>query len=96
MQIETSTIKIIRIIFCKQFLTNTRKILKFSCLFADKHYVVKRGNEMIKKLKVSENNISSCVEFLLQGAKKRRAMAISNAKTMSSDMGIKAKLVALN
>lgn len=51
---------------------------------------------MIKKLKVSENNISSCVDFLLQGAKKRRAMAVANAKTMSSDMGIKTKLVALN
>ena len=51
---------------------------------------------MIKKLTISNNNISSCVEFLLQGAKKRRAMAISNAKTMSSEMGIKTKLVALN
>lgn len=52
---------------------------------------------MIKKLTTSNNNnISSCVEFLLQGAKKRRALAISNAKTMSSEMGIKSKLVALN
>ena len=51
---------------------------------------------MIKKLTTSNNNISSCVEFLLQGAKKRRAMAISNAKTMNSEMGIKTKLVELN
>jgi len=51
---------------------------------------------MIKRLKTSNNNISGCVAFLLQGAKKRRAMAISNAKTMSSEMGIKSKLVALN
>ncbi|MGN0197300.1 MAG: hypothetical protein ACI4B8_04825 [Candidatus Gastranaerophilaceae bacterium] len=51
---------------------------------------------MIKKLKTSNNNISTCVEFLLQGAKRRRAMAVASAKTMSSEMGIKAKLVALN
>lgn len=51
---------------------------------------------MIKKIKSTNNNISSCVEFLLQGAKKRRAMAIANAKTMSTEMGIKTKLVALN
>lgn len=51
---------------------------------------------MLKKLNSSNNNISSCVEFLLQGAKKRRAMAVASAKNMSSEMGIKAKLVALN
>ena len=51
---------------------------------------------MIKKLTASNNNISGCVEFLLQGAKKRRAMAVSNAQTMSSEIGIKTKLVALN
>lgn len=51
---------------------------------------------MIKKLTVANNNISGCVEFLLQGAKKRRAMAIANAKTMTTEMGINKKLVALN
>jgi hypothetical protein len=51
---------------------------------------------MIKKLSKMNNNISTSVEFLLQGAKKRRAMAISNAKMMNSDIGIKTKLVALN
>lgn len=51
---------------------------------------------MIKKLTKSKNNISNCVEFLLQGAKKRRAMAVASAKSMSSEMGIKSKLVALN
>lgn len=51
---------------------------------------------MIKKITKSHNNISTSVGFLLQGAKKRRAMAVASAKTMSSEMGIKAKLVALN
>ena len=51
---------------------------------------------MIKKLKTSNNNISTCVEFLLQGAKKRRSMAVANAKTMTSEMGINVKLVALH
>ncbi len=51
---------------------------------------------MIKKLNSSNNNISSGVEFLLQGAKKRRAIAVASAKQMSSQMGIKSQLVALN
>lgn len=52
---------------------------------------------MIKKIKNSNNNnISNGVEFLLQGAKKRRSIAIANAKSLNSEMGIKTKLVALN
>ncbi|MGN0004801.1 MAG: hypothetical protein ACI37Z_02320 [Candidatus Gastranaerophilaceae bacterium] len=51
---------------------------------------------MIKMIKKSNNNISSSVEFLLKGAKKRRAIGIANAKSFNSDMGIKTKLVALN
>jgi len=52
---------------------------------------------MIKKLSVLNNNISGSVEFLLEGAKKRRAMAIMNAKTVNSEAGIeKRRLLALN
>jgi len=71
-------------------------ISKVFFFFADRHYIEKKETVMIKKLTISNTNISSCVEFLLQGAKKRRAMAVSNAKSMSSEMGIKTKLVALN
>lgn len=43
---------------------------------------------MIKKLSTSNNNISNGVEFLLRGAVKRRANALSCAKSLNSDMGI--------
>lgn len=43
---------------------------------------------MIKKLSTSNNNISNGVEFLLRGAQKRRANALSSAKSVNSGMGI--------
>lgn len=48
---------------------------------------------MIKKLSTTNTNISGCVEFLLRGAKKRRAMALSCAKSVNSDMGV-GKMIA--
>lgn len=50
---------------------------------------------MIKRIKTPNSNISESVEFLLRGAKKRRAMAIASAKMINSDMGVCSRLVAI-
>ncbi|MDD3238442.1 MAG: hypothetical protein PHV37_10150 [Candidatus Gastranaerophilales bacterium] len=50
---------------------------------------------MIKKITNPTSNISDGVEFLLRGAKKRRAMAIASAKMINSEAGVCARLVAV-
>ena len=50
---------------------------------------------MLKKLTTPTNNTFSGVEFILRGAKKRRAMAVSNAVTINSESGIQVKLQAV-
>ena len=50
---------------------------------------------MLKKITTPSNNIFSGVEFILRGAKKRRAMAISNAITVNSETGVQIKLQAV-
>lgn len=50
---------------------------------------------MIKKINNPNSNISEGVEFLLRGAKKRRAMALASAKMINSDMGVCSRLVAI-
>ena len=51
---------------------------------------------MIKKMSVLNNNIACSVEFLLEGAKKRRSMSLMNAKMVNSEMGVeKRRLIAL-
>ena len=51
--------------------------------------------DMLKKITTPSNNIFCGVEFILRGAKKRRAMAISNAVAINSESGIQAKLQAV-
>ncbi|MBQ7126520.1 hypothetical protein IJO12_05490 [bacterium] len=50
---------------------------------------------MLKKIVNPTANMFSGVEFILRGAKKRRAMAISNAATMNTETGIAVKLQAV-
>ena len=50
---------------------------------------------MLKKLTTPTNNTFSGVEFILRGAKKRRAMAVSNALAINAESGIQAKLQAV-
>ena len=50
---------------------------------------------MLKKIATPTNNTFSGVEFILRGAKKRRAMAVSNAVTVNSEAGIQVKLQAV-
>lgn len=50
---------------------------------------------MLKKIITPSNNTFSGVEFILRGAKKRRAMAISNAITVNSETGVQVKLQAV-
>ncbi len=50
---------------------------------------------MLKKIINPTGNTFSGVEFILRGAKKRRAMAISNATTMNAESGVQTKLQAV-
>ena len=50
---------------------------------------------MIKRLTASNNNISNSVEFLLRGAQKRRATALSCAKSVNANMGVSRQLTAV-
>lgn len=50
---------------------------------------------MLKKLNNPTNNTFSGVEFILRGAKKRRAMAVSNAVQMTAESGVQVKLQAV-
>ena len=52
-------------------------------------------SDMLKKIATPSNNIFCGVEFILRGAKKRRAMAISNAVAINAESGIQAKLQAV-
>ena len=50
---------------------------------------------MIKKIEQPSCNISDSVEFILRGARKRRNMAITSAKSINADAGIKTGLAAV-
>ena len=50
---------------------------------------------MIKKIEQPTSNINESVEFILRGARKRRSMALMNARAVNADAGIQAKLVAV-
>ena len=50
---------------------------------------------MLKKIVTPTNNTFSGVEFILRGARKRRSMALMNARAVNADAGIQAKLVAV-
>ena len=50
---------------------------------------------MLKKIVIPSNNMFSGVEFILRGAKKRRAMAISNALAVNAETGVQVKLQAV-
>ena len=51
--------------------------------------------DMLKKIITPTNNTFSGVEFILRGAKKRRAMAISNAVAINTETGVQVKLQAV-
>jgi len=55
----------------------------------------KDKKDMLKKITTPTNNIFCGVEFILRGAKKRRAMAISNAVAINAESGIQVKLRAV-
>jgi len=50
---------------------------------------------MLKKIVNPSNNTFGGVEFILRGAKKRRAMAVSNAVAMNNETGVQVKLQAV-
>lgn len=47
---------------------------------------------MLKKLESPSCNVCDSVEFILRGARKRRSMAIANAKMINADAGIQQRL----
>lgn len=55
----------------------------------------KGQQDMLKKITTPTNNTFSGVEFILRGAKKRRAMAVSNAVAVNAETGIQVKLQAV-
>ena len=55
----------------------------------------KENLDMLKKIVTPSNNTFSGVEFILRGAKKRRAMAISNAIAVNAETGVQVKLQAV-
>ena len=50
---------------------------------------------MLKRLEKPTNNTSSCVEFILRGAKKRRTMAIAEAMRVNATSGVQTELRAV-
>ena len=50
---------------------------------------------MLKKIVVPSSNKCDSVEFILRGARKRRAMAITTARSVSSDAGIQTKFAVV-
>ena len=50
---------------------------------------------MLKKLERPTNNPSTCVEFILRGAKKRRTMAIAEAMRVNASAGVQTELRAV-
>ena len=47
---------------------------------------------MINKLVTPSCNVCDSVEFILRGAKKRRSLALANAKMINADAGIQPRL----
>lgn len=50
---------------------------------------------MLKRIETPNCNIDNSVEFILRGAKKRRSMALANARMLNAEQGIQQKLVAV-
>ena len=50
---------------------------------------------MIKKYNHDTSNISNAVSMILKSAKKRRALAISAAKSINSETGLGNKLIVI-
>ena len=50
---------------------------------------------MLKRIETTNCNIDNSVEFILRGAKKRRSMAMANARMLNAEQGIQQKLVAV-
>lgn len=50
---------------------------------------------MLKKVVTPTCNMFSGVEFILRGAKKRRAMAVQNAMAINAESGVQVKLQAV-
>lgn len=50
---------------------------------------------MLKKIVSPSSNRSDSVEFILRGARKRRSMAITTARNISSEAGIYTKFAVV-
>ena len=50
---------------------------------------------MLKKQTAPTSNVAEGVEMILRGAKKRRSMAIASARMINAEMGVNARLIAL-
>ncbi len=50
---------------------------------------------MLKRIETPSCNIYNGVEFILRGAKKRRSMAMANARMLNAETNFQQKLVAV-
>ena len=73
------------------------KYLKISRGFADIKEVIQTNGdlEMLKKIVKPACNVCGSVEYILRGARKRRNMAVANARNINIESGIKPKLAVV-
>lgn len=57
--------------------------------------LLRKDVRMLKRIEKPTSNTSSCVEFILRGAKKRRTMAISEAMRVNASTGVQTELRAV-
>lgn len=50
---------------------------------------------MLKKIVSPSCNVCDSVEFILRGARKRRTLAVANARAINTESGIQAKLAVV-
>ena len=85
---------------CRVFLAKEsvwKKYLKISKGFADIKDVIQTNGdlEMLKKIVKPACNVCGSVEYILRGARKRRNMAVANARNINMESGIKPKLAVV-
>ena len=85
-------LRIIIVKNCKIIFKNPKVFQKNADI---KSTVKKKGQYMLKKIETPTCNTFSGVEYILRGAKKRRASAIANARRMNAEVGVQSKLVAV-
>ena len=77
--------------------TKAAKLLKIQRASDDKELVrqIQENPKMLKKIVKPACNVCGSVEYILRGARKRRSMAVANARNINMESGIKPKLAVV-